>query len=152
MKRILYIDMDNVIVDFVSGINRLSREIQQEYEGRLDDVPGIFSLMDPMPGAIESVTRLNATFDTYVLSTAPWANPSAWSDKVKWIQTHFGTDRTAPLHKRLILTHHKNLNHGDFLIDDRKKNGADRFPGVHIHFGQPEWPDWDSVTSYLMSI
>ena len=46
MKKILYIDMDNVIVDFVSGINRLSAETQREYEGRLDDVPGIFALIE----------------------------------------------------------------------------------------------------------
>ena len=152
MKKILYIDMDNVIVDFASAVNRISPEIQTEYEGRLDDVPGIFALMDPMPGAIESVKTLNAKFDTYVLSTAPWANPSAWSDKVKWIQTHFGADRMAPLHKRLILTHHKNLNNGDFLIDDRIKNGVDRFSGVHIHFGSPEWPNWDAVTIYLTAL
>jgi len=30
-------------------------------------------------------------------------------------------------HKRLILTHHKNLNHGDYLIDDRKKMVQMRF-------------------------
>lgn len=152
MRKILYIDMDNVIVDFKSGIDRLNSETQQEYEGRLDDAPGIFSLMDPVEGAIESVKLLNSRFDTYVLSTAPWANSSAWSDKVKWIQKHFGTERTAPLHKRLILTHHKNLNVGDYLIDDRTKNGADKFAGVHIHFGQPEWPDWETVTKFLMSV
>lgn len=152
MKKILYIDMDNVIVDFASAISRLSPVIQAEFEGRLDDVPGIFALMDPMPGAIESVRTLSIKYDTYVLSTAPWANPSAWSDKVKWIQTYFGTDSTAPLHKRLILTHHKNLNNGDFLIDDRRKNGADQFPGMHIHFGQSEWPNWNAVTDYLMTI
>jgi 5'(3')-deoxyribonucleotidase len=151
MKRIVYIDMDNVIVDFVSGINRLSAKTQREYEGRLDDVPGIFALMDPMPGAVQSVTELHSKFDVYALSTAPWANPSAWSDKVAWIQKHFGSSPTAPLHKRLILTHHKHLNTGDYLIDDRTRNGADRFKGQHIHFGQPEWPNWEVVTRFLMS-
>ena len=52
--KILYIDMDNVLVDFVSGINQLSPELQKQYEGDLDEVPNIFSLMKPMEGAIES--------------------------------------------------------------------------------------------------
>lgn len=47
MKKTLYIDMDNVIVDFQSGIDKLTEEVQKKYEGHLDDVPGIFALMDP---------------------------------------------------------------------------------------------------------
>ena len=38
---------------------------------------------------------------------------------------------------------------GDYLIDDRTKNGADRFRGEHIHFGQPPFPDWPAVVAYL---
>ena len=158
MKKILYIDMDNVIVDFKSGIMRLSQEVQDEFAGNLDDVPGIFSLMDPMPGAIESVQTLSQHFDTYVLSTAPWSNPSAWSDKVEWIQHYFKNDETTalkdplgnPLWKRLILSHHKHLNQGDFLVDDRTANGADRFNGEHIHFGHERWPDWETILKYLL--
>ena len=32
MKKILYVDMDNVLVDFKSGIARISEDIQAEYE------------------------------------------------------------------------------------------------------------------------
>ena len=52
VNEIVYIDMDNVLVDFPSGIERLDAETRREFEGRLDEVPRIFSLMDPMPGAI----------------------------------------------------------------------------------------------------
>lgn len=144
--KILYVDMDNVLVDFPSGIERLSLEIQKQYEGDLDEVPGIFALMDPIPGAIEAFRTLSIHFDTYILSTAPWKNPSAWSDKVLWAQKYLGEHA----HKRLILSHHKNLNDGDFLIDDRLKNGVDKFKGEHIHFGQPGFMDWNSVVSYLL--
>jgi 5'-nucleotidase len=144
--KILYIDMDNVLVDFKSGIDRLSLETQKQYEDRLDDVPGIFSLMSPMPHAIESYEKLASHFDTYILSTAPWDNPSAWTDKLLWVQKYLGK----AAYKRLILSHHKNLNDGHYLIDDRTKNGADRFPGEHIHFGQPDFPDWYSVVKYLL--
>ena len=119
-----------------------------------DDIPGIFALMDPMPGAIEAVHELAPLFDLYVLSTAPWDNPSAWHDKVAWIRKHFGAGPTARCYKRLILSHHKHLNRGEFLVDDRPhKNGAERFHelgGEVIHFGpdgtHPTWPD---VVAYL---
>ena len=34
-KKILYFDMDGVLVDYPSGIAQLSQETQKEYEGRL---------------------------------------------------------------------------------------------------------------------
>ena len=69
--QILYVNMDNVLVDFPSGIARVSTELQCEYDDRLDEVPGIFSLMQPIPNAIESYEYLASHFDTYILSTAP---------------------------------------------------------------------------------
>ena len=138
--------MDNVLVDFPSGIAKLSEQQRNEYDGRLDEVPGIFGLMTPMPGAISAFNELVKKYDTYILSTAPWENASAWSDKLLWVKENLG----APAHKRLILSHNKHLNTGDFLVDDRLKNGADKFRGKHIHFGTDEFPDWDAVLSYLL--
>jgi 5'(3')-deoxyribonucleotidase len=145
MQKILYVDLDNVLVAFPSAFPHLSLEILQQYEGRLDEVPGIFSLMEPLPQAIASFEELATKFDTYILSTSPWGNPSAWSDKLLWVKRYLGE----VAYKRLILSHHKHLNSGDFLIDDRTKNGADRFSGEHILFGSDEFPDWPSVVEYL---
>jgi len=145
MQKILYIDMDNVLVDFRSARGRLKAGVWEQYEGNQDEIPDVFSLMDPMPGAIAAYKQLSQVFDTYVLSTAPWENHTAWSDKLLWIKKHLGTFA----YKRLILTHHKNLNQGDYLVDDRTKNGADRFAGEHIHFGTEKFPDWPAVTEYL---
>ena len=138
--------MDNVLVDFQSGIDRTPAEILSQYEGHLDDVPGIFSLMDPMPGAIEAFERLAQRYDVYILSTAPWNNPTAWSDKVIWVQRYLGD----VAYKRLILSHHKNLCMGDYIIDDRTRHGVDIFDGEHIHFGTARFPNWDSVLEYLL--
>ena len=99
-----------------------------------------------MPHAIESYEELAQVYDTYILSTSPWGNPSAWHDKLLWVKQYLGE----PAYKRLILSHHKNLNRGDFLIDDRTKNGADRFEGEHILFGSDQFPDWPSVVNYLL--
>ena len=137
--------MDNVLVDFKTGIERISEEDKKLYEGRYDDVPGIFSLMDPMKDAIEAYNKLSSYYDTYILSTSPWDNPTAWQDKILWVQKYL--EKSA--YKRLILSHHKNLNTGDYLIDDRLKNGADKFNGEHIHFGTERFPDWKSILNYL---
>lgn len=145
MPKILYVDMDNVLVNFTSAIPHVHADILREYDGRLDEVPGIFALMEPIPNAVESFVELATLFDTYVLSTSPWENSSAWSDKLQWVKHHLGQSA----YKRLILSHHKNLNIGDFLVDDRTKNGADKFQGEHILFGSPEFPNWLSVVKYL---
>ena len=143
----LFFDMDGVLVDFQSGIDKLSDEVKKEYEGRLDEVPGIFSLMDPMPGAIEAVHTLSEYYDMYILSTAPWKNTTAYSDKLAWLTKHFGD----LFKKRVIITHCKNLCDGDYLVDDRAKNGASEFPGEWVQFGSKRYPDWEEVTRYLIS-
>ena len=139
MKKILYLDMDNVLVDFPSAFARVTEETLGKYEDNKDEIPGIFSLMDPMPGAVEAFHALADAFDVYILSTAPWENSSAWSDKLEWVKKHLGDKAW----KRLILSHHKNLNRGDFLVDDRDKNGAGEFKGTLITFvpNETSWPD-----------
>ncbi len=148
-KEIVYIDMDGVLVDFKSGIAEVSAEVRSEYEGREDDISGVFSLMKPMEGAIDAFTKISQSYDTYILSTAPWRNPSAWQDKLEWVHRYFGVDEDSPAYKRLILSHHKHLPRGDCLIDDRTVHGVDQFDGEHIHFGTDEYPDWESVLARL---
>ena len=53
-------------------------------------------------------------------------------------------------HYKISQSHNKHLNIGHYLIDDRLKNGADKFEGEHIHFGTSLFPDWDSVIKYLI--
>jgi 5'(3')-deoxyribonucleotidase len=172
-KEIVYIDMDNVVVDFVTGIEKLPSELLAQFpeiDGKrkgIDDAPGIFSLMDPYPDSIDAVIALTQStkLDVYLLSTAPWNNPSAWSDKLKWVHDKFDTgirdekhpERENHLYKRLILSHNKHRNAGAYLIDDRLANGARDFKGKHIHFGEAdplelrdgEFPTWLSVLQFF---
>ncbi len=145
MKKILYVDMDGVLVDFAAGAAKLSDEIKKEYEGRLDEVPHLFADLQPIEGALECYRQLNEHFDTYILSTGAWHNPTALDDKKRWVKRYLGDIAE----RRLILTHQKHLNRGDYLIDDRLKNGADCFEGELILFASEKFPDWTSVMKYL---
>ena len=172
-KQIVYIDMDNVIVDFVTGIAKLPKVVLEQYpevDGKrkgIDEAPGIFALMEPYPDSIDAVVTLATSehLDVYLLSTAPWNNPSAWSDKLEWVHEHFAkpnaTDKRLEnfMHKRLILSHNKHRNSGEYLIDDRLANGAADFGGLHIHFGEAdpdecrtgEYPTWLSVLKFFVN-
>lgn len=144
-KKRVFVDMDNVLVDFESGLAQISDDVKDEYEGRLDEIPGLFGLMKPMPGAIDAMHELQKHYDLFILSTAPWKNPSAWSDKVKWVTQYLDN----VFHKRMVITHRKDLCQGDYLIDDRGKNGTSEFTGEWIEFGSEKFPDWNSVLEYL---
>ena len=145
MSKIVYVDMDGVLVDFQSGIKLLSDKELVLFENKFDEVPGIFSKMKPIDGALEAFEKLNKHFDVYILSTAPWENPTALNDKLAWIKQNIGDLAK----KRVIFSHNKHLNMGDYLIDDRLANGAGDFKGTHIHFGTDKFPNWASVLNYL---
>ena len=137
MKTIFF-DMDGVLVEFNSALRHIDDETIRRYEGHYQDIPGFFALMDPMPGAIEAVRKLSQHYEVFILSTAPWKNPSSWSDKRIWVEKFFGDI----FFKRIILTHRKDLVMGDYLIDDWGKNGARSFKGQWIQFGFNQFPNW----------
>lgn len=146
-KPVIYIDMDGVLVDFNSGVDEAEPFFRERYKKNPDYIPGVFNLMKPMHGALEAVNILLQKYDLYILSTASWNNPLSWMEKRQWVGRYFGET----FHKRLILTHHKELNLGDYLIDDRERNGASEFKGTLIRFGSDEFPDWQRVVDYLMN-
>ena len=149
VKKILYIDMDGVLVNFQSGIDKLSKEELEKYAGQEKNAPHIFSKMDPIDGAIDAYIQLAQKYNTYILSTAPWHNETALGDKVGWAKKYLGD----AIYKRLIFSHNKHLNEGHFLIDDRPhRNGAGDFKGELIHFGSDKFPNWDHVLGYLLNV
>jgi 5'(3')-deoxyribonucleotidase len=150
-KETVFFDMDGVLVDFQSGIDALDDSVKVKYEGRYDEVPGIFSLMKPVDGAMEAVRAIAEKYETYVLSAAPWLNPSSLTDKINWLHKYFGSDRDSLFYKRVVITHCKNLVAGNYLIDDRRKWGADRFGGEFLQFGCEPYTDWNAVVQYLCS-
>lgn len=156
-KKKIYFDMDDTIVDFKSGLNKVDPVLNSQYdENHKDEIPGIFALMEPIPGAIEAVRELSLHYDCYILTTAPWRNPSAWSDKLQWVQRYFGTEEGTPMYKRIIITHHKELldDGRSFLVDDKSgKNGSGAFGERLVHFGpENSLPDWSSVLTFFKNL
>lgn len=144
-RKLVYIDMDGVLVDFKSALKKVDKEVLIKYKDKEDEIHRLFSLMKPMPGAIKSFHLLAKHFEIYILSTAPWENTSAWSDKASWVKKYLREGG----YKRLIISHRKDLNKGDYIIDDRTKHGVLQFKGEHIHFGQKGYETWDKVVKYL---
>ena len=142
-KKILYVDMDGVLVDFDSGLKQAEPDLLKIYKGQLDNIPNLFSWMVPMPGAIEAFKALAEKYDTYILTTAPWKNETALQDKKDWLNKYFGE----LIKKKVIFSHHKELLIGDYLIDDRPVNG---FQGKQFLFGSKEYPNWNAITKELL--
>ncbi len=158
MKKIVYIDLDGVTANFDKKMGELAPDLflgdGPDYEIRSKMVDEViknnltmFQEIDPIDGAIDSINQLMEFFDVYFLSTPVWAVPESFSGKRIWVEKYFGD----AIKKRLILTHRKDLVIGDFLIDDRLKNGAAEFKGEHIHFGSDRFPNWKYVVEYLQN-
>lgn len=148
-KKIVYIDLDGVIVDLIGELHHELRNTTQTFEeptDLIDHSETIFLNSKPIPHALEAISELEKHFDVYILSTAPWHNIHSWSQKRIWVEKHLPT-----MFKRLILTHHKNQLMGDYLIDDRINNGVGDFKGEHIHIFQEPFPTWQSVLDYLLT-
>ena len=73
--KVVYIDMDNVLVDFRSGIDALGPEERETYKGAYDNCPHIFAKMMPVKGAIESFKRLSESYDVYIPLDLPVGQP-----------------------------------------------------------------------------
>lgn len=147
-KKKLFIDMDGVLADFIKAVKE-HPDYRISAEHDLIDQLDVFGILEPIPGAIEAVTKIwnSGEYDMYIASTAPWDNTAAWTHKREWIEKYLPMFK-----KRLILTHHKDMLCGskeDIIIDDRLKNGVEKWNGVHLHYGTTGMETWKKVLNYL---
>ena len=156
--KIIYIDMDGVIVDFQGQIDyhfESNPDYKSIYQHNPDEIPGIFRNPKPIEGAIESIFKLadSGLYELFIATSATWGNVESAMHKREWIEEHFQD----LFKKKMIITHRKDLLIGDYLIDDREANGAKDFKGELIPFGwayeKETWntyPTWDDVLKKLL--
>lgn len=141
-KPILYIDMDEVLADFSGNQalefwGRVKRNPPQMYE------PGFFESLQPLPGAISSVTQLiqEDNWDIYILTQPVSKSPISYMEKANWILKWL-----PELRDKLIMTQNKALNIGDVLVDDSEK-WEKVFTGTFIIFRRnvPSITMWPAV-------
>ena len=148
-KELLFIDMDGVLADAEAKMkiweDKLGIEVKELFEKKLYHMPGFYSDLPPMKGAVEAFNILSEKYEVYILTAPSWENVSCYTDKRIWVEKYLGKSA----YKRLIISNDKSLFSGRAIIDDRVKYGVTKFKGEHIHFGTEKFPDWDSVLEYL---
>lgn len=129
-KIVIQWDLDGVLVKYPEGV----------------ETPENFLNLPPIEESVEVYRKLceDPRFECYILSTAPWDTPEAWTEKRLWVEKHLGESSV----RRLTLTHNKQLVMGHYLIDDRPNNGASEFKGEWIQYKEGE-TSWESILKII---
>lgn len=135
MNRV-FIDMDGVIVDFDGFVKSKGMTSEQ-----IKHVPGVYTEMSPMPGALEAVRKIIALgYEVWIATKPATGIAHTYSDKAQWIFNWL-----PELERRVIVTHDKGLlgDKGDYLIDDRPQTAnCLKFPGTLFAFSKHfNWRD-----------
>jgi 5'(3')-deoxyribonucleotidase len=141
----IYVDMDNVLCDYQTAYNEALR--------RQPEIPypqsqyGFFRNLKPINSAKSVFAILSKHFDVWILSAPSIQNPMCYTEKREWVETHLGYEAA----ERLILSPHKGLLIGDYLIDDIEEGRArqSEFKGVQIVFGKEPYYNWYDVLDYF---
>jgi 5'-nucleotidase len=91
---------------------------------------GFFFNLDPIPGAIENLKKLQEEgFDIWFVTAPPYNCPHSFKDKLNWIEKYIPF---IPTH-RVIFTGRKYMIKGDILFDDSPTN-LKAFPGTAVAY------------------
>lgn len=82
----------------------------------LINMPGFASMLQPLPDAVEGVTKIMEIADV-IFVTSPLRSSPTWAyDRNLWLTKLFGED------SKVVSTHEKYTVDGDFLCDDKPKH------------------------------
>lgn len=131
--------MDGVMANFKKGIFKYLRENKDvDYPQKYED---FWVNLEPIKGSLEAWRWFNThpKIEPYILTAPSELNPACYSGKRIWVEKNLGEKYV----NKLIITPHKNLNKGDFIVDDTLQKGVDKFEGKHFHFAYP-WT-WEQI-------
>ncbi len=84
-------------------------------------------------------------YDLYIVASAPSNDYQYAEDVHKWVAEYINV----PAYNRIIFTNQKNFLYGDYLIDPNDADGADKFMGTLLHFGEDPFKTWDDTIEYF---
>jgi 5'(3')-deoxyribonucleotidase len=150
-RKLLLVDLDGVVADFDSGVEKWARNIgisgEEFKKNKMYRQKHFYLDLELIPGAKESLLRLDSKYEIAFVSAPSWNNPHSFTEKRIWIEKFFGRWGE----KRMDLSFRKGLYMGHFLVDDRTKYGAGDFIGEHIMFGTDPFKTWTETENYLLS-
>jgi 5'-nucleotidase len=116
-KQVLYIDMDDTIVDFRSS-TRIPDHEKEVYGHPAMYQEGFFRDLLPFPTAIQAVNRLidSGKYDVWILTQPVADSPRSYSEKAEWVIKHLPR-----LTHKIKMTQEKTMCLGAILIDDNPK-------------------------------
>ena len=145
-KKIVYVDLDDVLCDYSKAIRLSKRNVPEVTFPQ--SIPGFFQNLLPIKQGIETVNKLRQIdlFDVYILTAPSVLNAHCYTEKRLWVERHFDLEMV----NKLILSPNKGLNKGDYLIDDHTSGrGQEMFEGKLLHFGSESFRDWPSIWEYF---
>lgn len=145
-KTIIYVDLDDTLCDY-KGAFDLVKESSPEIDFPQSE-SGFYANLLPLPDAINAFKWLckQEQLEVYILTAPSIYNPLCYSEKRLWVEQHFGFEHV----HRLIISYHKNLLIGDYLIDDKGEGrGQEFFGGELLQFGTSCLRDWRDIKRFL---
>ncbi|MGS0827693.1 5' nucleotidase, NT5C type [Shewanella sp. 0m-8] len=146
MTRIIYIDMDDVLVKYTQAIEAKKSQTPQQAYPQAEW--GFFANLEAMGGGIAVMKQMLAhpDIEPYIATAPSLKNPLCYAEKRIWVEENLGMEFV----KRLIIIPNKGLLQGDVLIDDNVTGkGQGSFQGELWQFGSSQYPDWEVVARAL---
>lgn len=141
---------DHVILRSVMPVIRRIDDAQEGKARRtlfvsiLDTLAGPDGL--PVQGAVNAYMHLSQSYDTYVLASAPYNTPEAWSEPVRWAETHLGTVAW----DKVVVSNRKDLILGDYIIDRHTDSyRLQDSMGTVIGYGSDPYRTWDDIVTFF---
>lgn len=137
----LLVDMDGVLCNIATPFLKEKALGVQFPHARY----GFFLELEPIPGAIEAVKKLETMYDVWILTRPSIKNKLCYTEKAYWIEKYLGEDML----NRTIYACDKSVVRGEFLVDDNRDHGQENGEFALLHFGTERFPDWTAVLEYL---